>query len=299
MTKMFRNFNEGYRLIIDDLFKIGDECIVRGQKVKEILNYSFTILNPRDRLLDIPGRNGKMRKYTFGELLWYLSGQDDVNMISKYSKFWQKITDDNKHCNSAYGKYIFGSMLRKGDGVNYEFEHPGRYTQWEWCKELLKKDPNTREAIIHIKPVQMYETKDVVCTLALHFYIRNNKLHLTTYMRSNDAVRGLTYDVFMFTFLQELMATELGVELGWYHHVVTNMHIYERDWKLMEDVKNKRYNNDTYFCLEPIPNDFRTNDLPILLNYEKFGTIDACNFNKLSALSWQLISFLESTSDVE
>ena len=283
---------------MDDLL-FAPTTTVRGLTCKELFNYSFAILNPHDRLLNIPERNSKIRKYTFGELLWYLSGKDDVATINRYSKFWSNISDDGIHANSAYGKYIFGSMRRKGDGVDYEFDHPGKYSQWEWCKELIRNDPNTREAIINIKPVQMYDTKDVVCTLALNFYQRNGKLYLTTYMRSNDAVKGLTYDVYMFTFLQELMANELGLLLGEYTHVVTNLHIYEKDWEFMERLvhANRAEMNDVDL-MPYIENDFRAVDLPILLKYEKNLAISTEEIKKLSHLSLHLLSYLEDTNNV-
>ena len=39
-------------------------------------------------------------------------------------------------------------------------------------------------------------------------------------MRANDAYRGNASDVFSFTFLQELLAHQLDLELGSYTHVV-------------------------------------------------------------------------------
>jgi thymidylate synthase len=42
----------------------------------------------------------------------------------------------------------------------------------------------------------------------------------------------MPYDVFLFTFLQELMAVELGVQLGAYHHFAASMHIYARHLEL-------------------------------------------------------------------
>jgi thymidylate synthase len=48
-------------------------------------------------------------------------------------------------------------------------------------------------------------------------------------MRSNDAYVGLPYDIFLFTSLQELMASELDIEIGTYYHSVNSLHIYHRD----------------------------------------------------------------------
>jgi thymidylate synthase len=48
-------------------------------------------------------------------------------------------------------------------------------------------------------------------------------------MRSNDAFMGLPHDVFAFTFIQELVARSLGVELGIYRHLVGSLHLYDTD----------------------------------------------------------------------
>ena len=53
-------------------------------------------------------------------------------------------------------------------------------------------------------------------------------------MRSSDLVFGLSYDVPAFTIMQELMAIELGVELGEYIHVSNSLHVYERHFGMLE-----------------------------------------------------------------
>src|SRR5262249_5641171 len=52
-------------------------------------------------------------------------------------------------------------------------------------------------------------------------------LHMMTSMRSNDVYFGLPHDVFAFTFLQEIVARTLSLELGAYHHSVGSLHVYE------------------------------------------------------------------------
>ena len=52
---------------------------------------------------------------------------------------------------------------------------------------------------------------------------------MLTHMRSNDAFIGLPHDVFCFTMLQEIIAADLGVQLGTYRHMVGSLHIYDSD----------------------------------------------------------------------
>ena len=45
-------------------------------------------------------------KYTIGEMLWYLSGKPLLKEIQKYSKGWDRMTDDGVTVNSNYGYCI-------------------------------------------------------------------------------------------------------------------------------------------------------------------------------------------------
>lgn len=93
--------------------------------------------------------------------------------------------------------------------------------------------------------------------------IRNNRLNLIVNMRSNDIFKGLTFDVFQFTLLQELMAAELGVELGTYTHIDNNLHVYENDIPKIRQMLDSGTVEPE--LLPPIPKDFRRGDLMYLL----------------------------------
>lgn len=186
-----------------------------GDVVGEVISAVTVIEDPTRGIIQSDIRKMPIR-YAVGELLWYLSGSNKVSDISKYSDVWARLSDDGEHVNSAYGNRIF----------NYF-----GFDQWEHVKSLLRKDPMSRQAVIHIKDASNKPTKDLPCTVSLQFFIRDNKLYMLTYMRSNDLWMGFTYDVFNFTALQVKMAMELGVELGTYTHVAGSLHLYKRDWR--------------------------------------------------------------------
>lgn len=296
---VYKNFQQAYYGMLNRVLKSGRDVTVRGLEMKELIPGYFEITNPRDRLLNIDSRN--IKKYVFGELLWYLTGRDDVNFISKYSKMWSRLSDDGIHNNSAYGKFIFNKLPIAGYGINNnnfkEFENTSFYykSQWEFVKDVLRKDPFSRQAVIHIKPIQMYETKDTVCTYFLQFFIRDNKLDMIASMRSNDLLFGTTYDVFMFTFLQELMAAEIGVEVGTYKHFASNIHIYKKDMDKINEILKDSPDKET-FKFEKIPFDFRASDLNLLCElerqYHENGWCERTLISKLSKIGKQLLSFL-------
>ena len=222
--------NTAFDAILDDLKKYAEKSAPRGFEITELENVNIIITNPRDRIITCPERKFNAA-YAFGELAWYLSGNNSVDQISYYSKFQRNCSDDGKTLNSAYGARIFG-IHNEDEFVKY-YDKIG-FDQWKECVNKLKNDKDTRQAIIHLHTPNDKKTKDEVCTLSLQFLIRNNKLNMITTMRSNDIVLGFTYDVFAFTFMQELMANELGVELGVYCHNVGSMHIYSKEFYNMD-----------------------------------------------------------------
>jgi thymidylate synthase len=217
------NATEAFEMVYKELTNQAKEGFKQpsraGNIVGEIVNAVVCIHNPYDNIVTLDTRNMPV-KYAIGELLWYLSGTNKLDAILPYSKFWKNISDDNVTVNSAYGYRIFEKF---------------GFDQWEHVKELLKKDPYSRQAVIHIKDADNKPTKDTPCTVSLQFQIREDKLYCTTYMRSNDIWLGFPYDVFSFTCLQIKMAMELGVGLGSYTHVAGSLHLYERNWDSKEE----------------------------------------------------------------
>lgn len=192
-----------------------DDSSRDGAVCGEILNAVTVIEDPTHNILKSDIRNMPIR-YAVGELLWYLSGSNSLDDIKMYSKAWENLSDDGYTVNSAYG---------------YRIQDKFGFNQWEHVINLLKKDPNSRQAVIHIKDASNEPTKDLPCTVCLQYLIRDGKLHATTYMRSNDIWLGFPYDVFSFTCLQIIMAFELGVGIGEYTHIAGSLHLYSRNKK--------------------------------------------------------------------
>lgn len=187
-----------------------------GEVCGEILNAVTVIADPTRNFVQSEKRRLPIR-YAIGELLWYNSKQPTLKAIQNYTSAWDRMSDDGETVNSNYGYVIH---------EQYGFD------QYEYCKDLLKTDPNSRQAVIHIKTprdTRKNPTKDLNCTVSLQFFIRDSKLHMTTYMRSNDIWMGFPYDVFNFTCIQIRMAMELGVEIGEYTHIAGSLHLYKRD----------------------------------------------------------------------
>lgn len=100
-----------------------------------------------------------------------------------------------------------------------------------------------------VSPSWPKASKDVCCNLSVMFSIRETRrsaqgvrvpdavdrhLDMTVTNRSNDLIWGmLGANVVHFSFLQEYMATRLGVEVGVYNQFTNNLHVYctRKDYK--------------------------------------------------------------------
>jgi len=236
--KVFSSFTEAYHDLLLDVYENPDFFSApRGQKIKEKLGASFRITNPRDRLPFVPQRDFSVAYYV-AESLWYLSGSDSTSWISNYSSFWKNISDDGATANSAYGSRIFAPHSRIAASVDPS------WNQWKYVIDELSSDPDSRRAVVHIRSPQdsILAKKDVPCTLSLQFFLRNDKVHMVTSMRSSDLILGIAYDVPAFTLFQELLASELSIVLnkkiglGDYTHISNSLHIYEKHFDMVKKI---------------------------------------------------------------
>ena len=188
-----------------------------GAVVGEALNAITVIKDPTRCILKSKIRKLPMR-YMVGELLWYLSGSNKLEAIDLITDAWHRMTDDGETVNSNYGHRIQHAICELS---GQEFD------QLKMVEEMLRKDPASRQAVIHIKQARnlvKYPSRDVNCTVCLQFFIRDESLYMTTYMRSNDLWMGFPNDVFQFTAMQIYLAMRLGVQLGSYTHHAGSPH---------------------------------------------------------------------------
>jgi len=185
----------------------------RGMSIKETIGVVAVLTNPRECSITFKSRK---LNYAFAaiEKLEYLSGYTDPERLIFYNSNFENYR-------SEYGLF---------DGA-----YPERLGYWyRHIYNLLKADPDTRQAVMTIYGVQdRHKSKDIPCTLSFQFFIREGKLNMISHMRSNDLLWGFPYDTSGFCFIQEALAACLGVELGTYELHAGSLHLYtEREEQL-------------------------------------------------------------------
>lgn len=218
MNLLIRNEPELIQLY-QHLRHYGQWTSPRGERCLEIENFSYTA-NPFVRFNSFEGRNFNI-KYLKREMAWYIKADPHDLSIAEHAAQWGKIVANGK-LNSNYGSYWFG-------------QHGVRN-----IVRLLQSDPMSRRAVIPMYGTDNdhmdIEAKDVPCTLAIEFRIRHGRLNARAIMRSQDILWGMANDLPTFSFLQEIIAVVLGVEMGTLTVSVGSFHVYESRMEMFNKI---------------------------------------------------------------
>jgi thymidylate synthase len=258
--KIYETISEAYLGTLADVYYNPDvKSSPRGQACREKLDYTFRVLAPDSSPIVTKDtkRNSTIESYTAKEVALYDSCTNSAQDFGNASKFWLSLANPDGTVNSAYGHLIW-SKKSHGSGFETTYEShpfwdkeqgPGRVlitvpvmrTPWEWAKESLINDKDTRQAILRfsLPEHQWMGNKDQTCTMHGNFLIRNDKLHFSVVMRSNDLTLGLVYDLPWFCGLMDKMVEELkpnypDLQKGHYTHTVHSLHIYERNEEMVK-----------------------------------------------------------------
>lgn len=170
--------------------------------------------------------------YAVEEFLWYIRGDRYDQTIEHHATMWKKLRQSDESYFSNYGHYIFAKMTP--DGIS-----PFRFAY----EQLTRNSGSRRAAIPLLETKHCFDANtDMVCTYAIQFFIRNGYLNMIVFMRSNDAIWGLTNDAFCFSMLHRLMFVALKqtrypeLRLGAYTHIAGTLHVYERHYEMAQKI---------------------------------------------------------------
>jgi len=118
---------------------------------------------------------------------------------------------------------------------NWEYTYHQRMEkQIPWIINELKRNPDSRRAVVVIRSESDLNTDSPACLQILQFLIRGEKLHCKVVFRSNDATKASFMNAYALVMLQKRIADAVGVGLGSYTHRANSYHVYERDYDMFE-----------------------------------------------------------------
>lgn len=231
-----------YLNLTETILKFGEKISPRDNKeTLEIRPVILEYIDPVNRCLFIKYRDINPF-FLVVEALWILTGRETVFPLSLFNSRISEYSDDQIHFNAPYGNRLrrYGQNYKtsinvtrrvygeKNEFLRFENDTDG-IDQLQEVYHLLKNEPDTRRAVAVIwNPYNDLNkvTKDIPCNDLLLFKIRNGKLDLNLTNRSNDLHWGLPTNLFQFSFILEVMAYTLGIEVGTLYHNTDSLHIY-------------------------------------------------------------------------
>ena len=189
----------------------------RGLPCREIYGPYTVTVDPYYPIVSLVNRKLNYR-FAAAEALWITTGRNDLEFLSSVNKNMARYSDDGKSLTGAYGPKIF--------------------EQLDYVVEKLVEDEETRQASLTIWERNPAPSKDVPCTVAMSFYLRNRRLSCAVFMRSSDIYLGLPYDIFSFSMVMRLVLERyvskvinngLGYLLGPLYITAGSSHLYDHD----------------------------------------------------------------------
>jgi len=149
------------------------------------------------------------------ESLWMLAGRQDVEWIEEFSGNIGQFSDNGVNFHAAYG---------------HRWREHFDVDQIKEVIKELRENPASRRATMGMWDPRVdlnREGKDFPCNLAISFRVRDRRLDMTVFNRSNDIIWGAYgANAVHMSFLQEYVAGMLDMWIGTYTQVSNNFHAY-------------------------------------------------------------------------
>lgn len=215
-----KDFSQVWLEALEQTMSSGLLVAPRGKLTRELPQRTISV-NMQAPVLRVSRRQLNYR-FMAAEAFWILSGSDRVADIAPYNSRIAEFSDDGETFFGAYGPKIIDQL--------------------PFVIAKLQEDPMSRQAGLTIWREKPRATKDVPCTVAIFFSIRDGKLNCHVFMRSSDLWLGLPYDTFNFSMLSHYLCGLLNeaapssdpVQPGVLHLTAASSHLYETNF---EDAK--------------------------------------------------------------
>jgi thymidylate synthase len=224
MSRHYKNPTSTFEALCCEIHEKGIQVANKSSHTSCLFNVCFYVSDPTEVCILTPERKFN-QSYAEREWSWYEKGDRNANDISESASIWKSmvVPGTNGEVNSNYGYFW---------KLNNQLER---------MIALLKRDQYTRRAIlVHYDPNELdrYE-HDTPCNIGLNFYVYAGFLNLSVFARSIDLVYGYCNDQYAFSMLQKKIAAELSLEVGYCHWSITNLHVYERHYKMIDQINTR------------------------------------------------------------
>ncbi|MEX0615608.1 MAG: thymidylate synthase [Methylophaga sp.] len=173
------------------------------------------------------------------ELLWFLSGDTNIRYLKENGvSIWDAWATPEGELGPVYG-----AQWRKWQGADGQI-----HDQVSALVAGLKNNPDSRRHIINGWNVALLPDENQKpwenaaagklalppCHVLYQFYVANNKLSASLYIRSNDLFLGNPYNTASLAFLTHMLAQQCDLDVGEIVLSIGDAHIYSNHFEQVE-----------------------------------------------------------------
>ena len=213
-------FEIKWRELLEDLIINHKRHVKDETQIREIIGVHERIDNPyKDSMLNINHKQfaEAVKKGAFNIKGYPIKGEalyDYVTSLDQLDKI--VLVDENSFI------YTYPERLQNYQGRNQLIDIVNR----------LQQDIGSNRAVaVTFNPFVDNEYDDIPCLQLIQALVRNDKLILSVYFRSNDLYGAFPSNMMFLTYLGMKIAKELDVKFDYIDYHCSSLHIYETDYE--------------------------------------------------------------------
>ena len=213
-------FESKWRELLEEVLLNHKKHVKDETPIREIIGVHEKIDNPyKDSMLNINYKQfaEAVKRGAFDIKDYPIKGEalyDYVTSLDQLDKII--LLDENSFI------YTYSERLQNYQGRNQLID----------IVERLKQDMGSNRAVaVTFNPFIDNERADIPCLQLIQALVRDDKLILSVYFRSNDLYGAFPSNMMFLTYLGMKIADEIGVKFDYIDYHCSSLHIYETDYQ--------------------------------------------------------------------
>ena len=212
-------FESKWRKLLEEVLLTHKKHVKDETQIREIIGVHERIDNPyKDSMLNINHKQfaEAVKRGAFDIKDYPIKGEALFDYVTSLDDEHQIYLDDNGFI------YTYSERLQNYQGRNQLIDIVNR----------LQQDRGSNRAIaVTFNPFVDNERANIPCLQLIQALVRNDKLILSVYFRSNDLYGAFPSNMMFLTYLGMKIANELDVKFDYIDYHCSSLHIYETDYE--------------------------------------------------------------------
>ena len=212
-------FESKWRELLEVLLLNHKKHVKDETPIREIIGVHERIDNPyKDCMLNINHKQfaEAVKRGAFDIKGYPIKSEALYDYVTSLDQLDKIVLDENSFI------YTYSERLQNYQGRNQLID----------IVERLKQDMGSNRAVaVTFNPFVDNEREDIPCLQLIQALVRDDKLILSVYFRSNDLYGAFPSNMMFLTYLGMKIANELRVQFDYIDYHCSSLHVYETDYK--------------------------------------------------------------------